>query len=200
MSERQLSAPTVKTAQTSKSSDRDTQSRKTGLEKTMNSPGSAEMSAAEVRFALEEIQTAYNHLEFSQKELLQFIGGDEAGTDVEVERQAFEENKHVLVKKRARAKDLFELLEKIDPAYFVENQQALRTIKANLDFDALTPDEIEASDLILRDLNNRAPIEIVRNGERQFAAEERMLHGREDETGTSNSTEPSGASGEGLYL
>lgn len=161
-----------------------------------------EMTAAEVRFALDEINNAFGHLERSQKELSAFIEGEEAkGADVTVEQQAYMENKHVLVKKRARAKELYELLQQIDAAYFTENQQALRTIKELLSWESLTPDEIEASNQILRDLNNNLPIEIVRNGERQFAAEERILHGN-NEPVTTNGAEASGsgASGEGLYL
>ena len=132
-----------------------------------------EMSAAEIRFALEETENAFNHLERSQTELKEYLEVEE---DEEISK-AYLENKHVLVKKRARAKELYELLEKVDPAYFVENMQALKLIKDHLAFESLTDDEIQASNLMLRELNSQGhPIEIVMNGERQYETEQRILH------------------------
>ncbi len=154
-----------------------------------------EMTAAEVRFALDEIENAYGHLQRSQTELKEYL---EAEADDEI-NQAYMENKHVLIKKRARAKELYELLEAIDPAYFTENQQALRLIRDHLAFDTLTDDEIQAANSMLRELNNQGlPIEIVMNGERQYQAEARILSGESQETNGDDGGEP--RSSEGLYL
>ena len=135
------------------------------------------LSANEVRHALDEVNHQIQHLNRSQVELLKFL---EESEDEDI-RAAYEENKHVLVKKRGRAKKFYELLETIDPAYFVENATSLKLLKDQLQLEMLTPDEIEASTLRLRDLDGESslPIEIVRNGLRQTGEELRILHGRE---------------------
>jgi hypothetical protein len=136
----------------------------------------ASMNSAEVRDALDSINVQVTHLHRSQKELLLAV---EEGMDDDGELQkAFDENVLVLVKKRARAKEMMGLLEQIDPAYMVENATALKLIRESLELDGLTPDMVEAATRALEALStSTGPIEIIQNGERQYDAETKILGG-----------------------